>query len=150
MIENSPSKLVDSNILIYAYDKSEKEKNPIAERILESVIKNQSRIFLSTQILSEVYTNITSKIKRPLQKKEAKKLIEEFSLINNIKTLIIKNKTILKAIDLSIEYNVQYWDALIAATMQENNIQTIITENAKDFKKIPWLKVVNPFSKVNR
>jgi predicted nucleic acid-binding protein len=34
--------------------------------------------------------------------------------------------------------------ALIAATMQENNLKTIYTENIADFKKVPWLNVVNP------
>jgi predicted nucleic acid-binding protein len=41
-------------------------------------------------------------------------------------------------------YEVHYWDALIAATMRENNIFCIYTENG-DFKSIPWLKVINPF-----
>jgi hypothetical protein len=29
--------------------------------------------------------------------------------------------------------------------MKENGIDTIITENEKDFKKIPGIKVINPF-----
>jgi predicted nucleic acid-binding protein len=37
------------------------------------------------------------------------------------------------------------WDAAIAATMKENDIFEIVTENVKDFKKIPQLKVSNPF-----
>ena len=38
---------------------------------------------------------------------------------------------------------IHYWDALIAATMKENKIFCIYTENG-DFKSIPWLKVINP------
>ncbi len=34
--------------------------------------------------------------------------------------------------------------------MRKNNIYTIITENEKDFKKIPWLKVINPFKIIKK
>jgi predicted nucleic acid-binding protein len=40
-----------------------------------------------------------------------------------------------------------FWDALIVATMEENSIDTIITENEKDFKKVKWIKTINPFKK---
>jgi len=39
---------------------------------------------------------------------------------------------------------VSIWDSLIAETALENGIVKIYTENLKDFKKIPGLKVVNP------
>lgn len=53
-------------------------------------------------------------------------------------------RTILAAIDINRTYKVHYWDALIAATMRENNIFCIYTENG-DFDSIPWLTVINPF-----
>jgi predicted nucleic acid-binding protein len=44
-------------------------------------------------------------------------------------------------------YKIPFWDALIVATMEENSIDTIITENEKDFKKVKWIKTINPFKK---
>jgi len=41
-------------------------------------------------------------------------------------------------------YKVHFWDALIAATMIENNVFTIFTENTKDFKKIKGITAINP------
>jgi predicted nucleic acid-binding protein len=38
-----------------------------------------------------------------------------------------------------------FWGALIAACMLEHGIEIIVTENEKDFKKIPGITIVNPF-----
>ena len=145
MIENEGI-LIDSNILIYAFDKDEKEKNLIAKDILERVANKEIDIFLSTQNLSEFYYNVIKKIKEPLEATEAKEIIYELISLSNVNVLKIAENNILSAINLSIEYGISYWDALIVSVMKENNIYSIITENEKDFKKIKWSKVVNPFS----
>ena len=145
MIENEGI-LIDSNILIYAFDKDEKEKNLIAKDILERVANKEIDIFLSTQNLSEFYYNVIKKIKEPLEATEAKEIIYELISLSNVNVLKIAENNILSAINLSIEYGISYWDALIVSVMKENNIYSIIKENEKDFKKIKWSKVVNPFS----
>jgi predicted nucleic acid-binding protein len=52
----------------------------------------------------------------------------------------------MRAIELVESTGAPYWDALIAACMLENRIHAIVTENERDFKKIPGLSVKNPFS----
>ena len=137
--------LIDSNVLIYAFDKDENEKNPIAKAILERIFNGEMNAFLSTQNLSEFYYNVTKKIKKPLEVTEAKEIISDLVSLSNIKIVKIDENTIINAIEISMKCNIHYWDALIASVMKENNIYNIITENDKDFKKISWLKVINPF-----
>jgi len=48
------------------------------------------------------------------------------------------------AIDICIQYNIHYRDALLCATMKHNGITNIFTENLKDFVKVPWIAAVNP------
>lgn len=141
------SSLIDSSILIYAYDSSEKEKHKIAENILAKCWKKEIHYFLSTQNLSELYINITRYIKNPIPKEEAEENLKDIITFPNFQILTIEPQTIKKAINISIKYNLNYWDALIAAVMQENSINTIITENKKDFEKISWLTITNPFEK---
>ncbi len=138
--------LIDSNILIYAFDEEEKEKNPAAKKILERALNGEINIILSTQNLSEFYYNVTKKIKKPLSILEAKEIILGLIALANIKTSEVNKNSVLNAIDISSEYYISYWDALIVSVMKENNVYSIITENDKDFKKIPWLKVINPFA----
>lgn len=42
-------------------------------------------------------------------------------------------------------YRTNFWDALIVACMLEYGVDTIVTENERDFKRIPGITVVNPF-----
>mgnify|MGYP001571436114 CR=1 FL=1 len=148
MIE-SKKILIDSNVLIYAYDKAELQKSPIANKIVEKVIKNEMDINLSTQNISEFYFNVTKKIEKPVDSEIIKDIISDLMKMSNVQILQIEKSTILKAIYLVKEFKIEYWDALIAAVMQENNITVIITENEKHFRKIPWLEVVNPFENKN-
>jgi predicted nucleic acid-binding protein len=52
--------------------------------------------------------------------------------------------------DLVRERRAPFWDALIAACMLENGIEIIVTENERDFKRIPGITVTNPFRKTLR
>ena len=43
-------------------------------------------------------------------------------------------------------YSLHFWDALLAETMNQHTIGTIYTEDSH-FKKIPWITVINPFTR---
>jgi predicted nucleic acid-binding protein len=88
---------------------------------------------------------MTSKVERPIKIIEAKGIIEDF--LNSEKWKIIDRDadTFLKAVNLVSEYGIHLWDAIIAACMEENNIPEIVTENRKDFEKIPHITVIVPF-----
>lgn len=53
--------------------------------------------------------------------------------------------TVIGALSISKEHGLHFFDALLAATMQENGIKEIVTENEKDFSKVKWMKAVHPF-----
>jgi len=145
MIESNS--LLDPNILVYAYDIDEREKHAIASNLLQKVFEDKMNISLSVQNLSELYVSITKKIKRRLSFDDAEEIVWELSHMPNIKIFSIGDSSVISATNICSEFGISYWDALIAAVMRENKIYTIITENEKDFRKIPWIKVVNPFKK---
>ena len=58
--------------------------------------------------------------------------------------LIYNERTILKALSIKEEFKIPFWDSLIIATMKENGIYHIYTENIKDFN-IFGIKAINPF-----
>ena len=53
--------------------------------------------------------------------------------------------SILKAIELVRERRVPFWDALIAACMIEYEINIIVTETERDFRRIEGITINNPF-----
>ena len=134
--------LVDTNIIVYAYEIEESLRKKKALEILEKCWKNEAVLALSNQNLAEFSFVALKKLK--LNAKTIKDIVKDISNFESFRKINYKRKTILSAIDISEEYKMSFWDSLIAATMIENGILNIYTENSKDFK-IPSLKVINPF-----
>jgi predicted nucleic acid-binding protein len=133
---------LDTNILVYAWEKEESKRKEISKKILEKCYKNEIVLAISNQNIAEFSCVAIKKIK--INPEIVKKVIDNISKFNGFMKLKYEPITIKSAIDLSNEYKMSFWDSLIAATMIENEILNIYTENSKDFK-IPQLNVVNPF-----
>ena len=146
MTESDPA-LVDSNILVYAYDISDQEKHNKAKTIMNLAWTRKKVLAFSIQNLSEFVTVSTTKINNPLKIDLVRAIISDILYFSQFKTFAISAEDILTAINFLDKYKLNYWDSLIVAVMHKNKIHTIITENEKDFKKIPWLIVINPFKK---
>ncbi len=70
---------VDTNVLLYALDYTEENKQAQAERLLERLWRDRSGC-LSVQVLQEFYVNATRKLSRPLDSDVARQVIEDYSL----------------------------------------------------------------------
>ncbi len=137
-------RLIDTNILVYAYDISEKAKRKVARAILEK-IWDQGGGVVALQNLSEFFVVVTEKVKNPIPTASARRIAMD--ILRSGRWLVIDRRaeTMMTAMDLVENVGTPYWDALIAACMLEHGIHTIVTENERDFKKIPGLTVINPF-----
>src|SRR3989344_5414498 len=82
MIDSEIS-LIDSNILVYAYDSNENDKHIISKNILNKCWKKEVSYALSTQNLSELFVVTTKKISNPISMKEME---------NNINTIITEDE----------------------------------------------------------
>lgn len=136
--------LADSNILIYNYDTSDMDKHNTAKSILDKCWKGEKRLAVSAQNLSELFSVTTRK--GFITKKEIMTDISNIIDFPDWMKLDFNHKTVLDACRISEEHSMSYWDSLLAATMRQNSVLNLYTENAKDFK-MPWLNVVNPFEK---
>lgn len=141
--------LFDTNIIIYAHDISELEKKDICARLLENVYENELTGVVSNQILGEVFKGLTKNIEKPISVEEAKLVIENIIDSDSWTKINYTHETVKRTILTVKVHKAPFWDSLIAETMKENGIVKIYTENEKDFKKIPGIKVVNPFKKEN-
>lgn len=139
-----PDKLIDTNILVYGYDCSEGEKHAVSRDLLKQIWK-EGRGVVCLQNLMEFFVVITKKVDSPVGVAEAKTIVEDFLKSDNWRIIDRDEDTFLSAIDIVSEYRIPLWDAVIVACMKENDITDIVTENKKDFEKIPGIKVSVPF-----
>ena len=137
-------KLIDTNILVYAYDTSEKEKFLCARNILLSIWSKGSG-YTTVQNLSEFFIVVTKKVEFPIKASDALSIIHDILHSDKWQVFDRDMYTIERAIALVERYNIHLWDALIAQVMLDNDISTILTENTNDFQKIPSLSAEDPF-----
>lgn len=137
--------LIDTNILVYAYDTTDSRKHKIALQLLEKCWKKEIQYAISAQNLSEFFIIITRKVPHPLPVAEAEIIIQDICAFSGWMVLHYTKHTLQRSIQLHKETGTHFWDALIAATMQEAGIAHIYTENEKDFKLFENITVVNPF-----
>lgn len=137
---------IDTNILVYAYDLHEKDKRVKCSYIVKSILSGEEKASISNQVLSELFYVLTRDMRKPLIEEKAEEIVETIIKSDNWIKVNYTCKTLSKAMYFAKEFKIHFWDALIAATMLENNVFTIYTENVNDFKKIPMLKVINPLA----
>lgn len=136
--------LVDTNVLVYAYDKSDSKKHFVANKLLQKCWNREINYAISVQNLAEFFFIVTEKIKN-LELNIAKQIVKDIIRFPNWIVVNYNKETILNAIDIKIMNRNTFWDALIIATMLENSVFNIYTENEKDFNNIKNITVVNPF-----
>ena len=131
---------IDTNILVYAFDSAYPQKRSICQKIIENVFEGEDTAVVTNQIIAEFSFVVTKKIEKPLSITETKAIIGAILTSANWKVLSYTSNTVLHA----LESKQPFWDALIAQTLREQNIQSIITENAKDFSG-SGIAAKNPF-----
>jgi predicted nucleic acid-binding protein len=141
--------LIDSNILVYVFDKSEPEKQKVCTELLDKCWNGEREFAVSVQNLSEFYVIATNKIENPISKKTARIFVTSVVRFQNWKVLNFDAETIVDAIKLNETYDIHYWDAVLAATMKEYGIFSIYTED-HHFSKIRWIETINPMKQARR
>ncbi len=143
MIDFKELFLIDSNILVYAFEKEEGTKKDKAKKLLGECLLGIKQFAVSSQNLSE-FVSVTIR-KGKLDIDEAKNFVIKVAQFDGFKKINYSAETITFALDITQQFKMSFWDSLLAATMRENGIFNIYTENAKDFK-MPWINAVNPFT----
>ena len=133
---------LDTNILVYAYDSSEKEKHSKASRLLKDLWNSQVGV-LSIQVLSEFYVIVTQKVERPISSSEAKAIIEDY--LFSWEVIEPRRDTLLLSIEAANKYKFHFWDAMIFVAAKEANVIRIYTEDFQHNLEIEGIKFINPF-----
>ncbi|HHE36998.1 MAG TPA: PIN domain-containing protein [Candidatus Cloacimonetes bacterium] len=135
--------LIDTNILVYAYDQIDERKHKISNEIVKKAWEDGTLITL--QNLCEFFIVITKKVEKPVSVKQAREIVED--ILSSEEWIIIDRteESQKKAMKLNQEKRIHFWDALIIASMIEYGIKEIITENVSNFSKIKSIKPINPY-----
>jgi predicted nucleic acid-binding protein len=133
---------VDTNILVYAYDRGAGDKHEKALGLIQQLWQGGNGI-LSTQVLQEFYVNIRRKAQRPVTVEQARTLISDYLAWDPI---VNDGASMLEAIDLEKRYQLSFWDSLIVAAAQKGGASIIYSEDFNHGQKFGSVEVRNPFA----
>jgi predicted nucleic acid-binding protein len=139
----SVSVLVDTNVLVYAYDHAAPEKQKQALVALDYLVVHGSGA-LSTQVLAEFFVAVTRKIAAPLSTTDAYTRIEHLLLSWTI--LESSGLIVLEAARGARDYRMHFWDAQIWATARLNQIACILSADFSTGSVIEGVRFVSPFA----
>jgi predicted nucleic acid-binding protein len=132
---------VDTNVLVYAYDRGAGPRHDRAVELLEFLWREGTGI-LSTQVLQEFYVNVRRKARKPVSARQAKNLIADYLAWDPV---INDAASILDAIEIEQKHKVSFWDAMIVAAAQRAEASTLYSEDFNHGQSFGAVTVVNPF-----
>jgi predicted nucleic acid-binding protein len=131
---------VDTNILIYAHDRSGGFKYERARDLVERLwISGQG--VLSTQVLQELCINLRRKIARPLPVEEVRRIIQDY-----LTWEIVVNTpgSVLQALEIEVRYKTSFWDALVLQAAESSGAAVLYSEDLAAGQKYGPIHVINP------
>lgn len=134
---------VDTNILVYAYDRSEPAKQQQAALILDKLALSGVGV-ISSQVMSEFFVTVTRKISAPLTPDSAYQRLENYQ--QSWEILDLTPVVVLEAVRGVRDYQFSFWDAQIWAAAHLNQIATIFSEDFNAGSVVEGIHFVNPLA----
>jgi predicted nucleic acid-binding protein len=131
---------VDTNILVYAHDRSAGVKHQRARLLLERLWDSGQGV-LSTQVLQELCISLRRKISHPLPVDEVRLLIRDYATWEVVTNT---SESILQALDIELRYKTSFWDALILQAAESSGVSILYSEDLATGQRYRAVRVVNP------
>jgi predicted nucleic acid-binding protein len=133
---------VDTNLLVYRRDRSEREKQPRAEAWM-AFLWNERAGRLSMQVINEYYVTVTQKLKPGLKRGSARDEIRSLLAWRPVPTDL---QTLEGAWRIQDRYRLSFWDSLIVSAALVADCRYLLTEDLQEGQVFDSLRVVNPFT----
>lgn len=136
------STFLDTNVLVYAFDRSDAQKSDRAREVLAAGVSSDERYVISTQVLSEFYVVVTRKLDPPLKHSDAMAALDRFI---SLQVITPSGQMIIEAAAVADAHHISLWDALIVRSARAGMCDRILTEDLNDGSTITGVRIENPF-----
>ena len=136
----SANSFLDTNILIYAHDRSAGVKHDRARELIERLWTSGEGV-LSTQVLQELCINLRRKVARPLPTEDIRRLIQDYL---SWEIIVNTPESVLQALDIEARYKTSFWDALVLQAAEASGAMILYSEDLSVGQHYGSIQVVNP------
>jgi predicted nucleic acid-binding protein len=138
----APLRFIDTNILVYAYDRSAGRKHAAASRLVEQCWEDENGC-LSIQVLQEFYVTVTRKIATPLEPQTARQIVSDLA---HWRIHVPEANDVLQAIDMQQTYRLSFWDAMVMQSAAQLGCTQLLSEDLSHGETYGPVQVFNPFT----
>lgn len=132
---------VDTNVLVYARDLSEKKKQPRASAWMASLWQSR-RGRVSAQVLQEFYVTVTQTLRPGLEPKTARADVRSlFSWTPVLPDIALFER----AWSLKDRDDLSWWDALVVGAAEVSECSIILSEDLGHGRRFGSIEVIDPF-----
>ena len=141
-------KILDTNILVHAYNKSSVHQKQ-ASKIMKQALNGEIAACLTAQVIYEFFAVVTKpkRVESPMDLDEAADLCLDLWACREIEKIMPTQRTTNEVFKIAKECKLakgKIFDCILAETAKENKIDTIYTENVSDFEHYSFLTILNP------
>jgi predicted nucleic acid-binding protein len=136
----SALEFLDTNILVYAYDRSEPRKQQIAQGLVRRAVAGE--ITASSQVLGEFAATLLHKLSPPANPEDLMALLDT---LGPIRLVPIDGDVVRRAVQARAQYGVHFYDGMILAAAERGGCQKIWSEDLNAGQKYFGCVVENPF-----
>lgn len=132
---------VDTNIIVYALDERQDGRHHAAARVLEELWESREGV-VSTQVLQELYVNLTRKLQKPMTRSRARAIVERYAAwpVHQVTPA-----DILSASELEQRHSLAFWDALVVVAAQRSGAERLLSEDMQAGRSFGGVRIENPF-----
>lgn len=141
MISTTDRAFLDTNILLYAFDRKDERKRRIASELIDRAFERD--YWISAQVLHEFYVNVTRKVSPRLDAAAASRQVADLSQINHIDNRVEDLPGILVVVERN---QLGFWDAMIVHAACRLDCRVLYTEDLSAGQVFGRTRVVNPFA----
>lgn len=125
--------ILDTNVIIRLLTADDKIKQEKAARLFEKIKEGKITAFIHDVIFAEIVFVLVSKKLYNLSKHKIQALL--LPIVNLINIKLHNKRKVKRALELFVQYDIDFEDALIAADAENEKIEIVSFD--RDFKKIP-------------
>ena len=131
---------IDTNVLIYANDKRNPDKQEKAVALISQLMKSNEGV-VSTQVLQEYAHVAMTKLG---QKEEV--VLRQLHLLEKMEVVHQSPAMIRRAVEIKKTYTINFWDACIVSNAEYAQCDTIYSEDLNTGQFYSGIRIEDPFS----
>jgi len=131
---------VDTNILVYAYDRMSGVKHDRALAIVQRLWETGEGV-LSTQVLQELCVTLQRRVANPASIEKIREIVRTFLAWQ---VVVNTPESVLRALEIEERHTISFWDALIVQAAESAGATVLYSEDLAAGRSYGAVRVVNP------